>query len=254
MFIVGRHTRGEEQSGRSELVRASVVGRYAPLAAALAVAVVAHVLMGAATALVMVAAGTAGRGLDRPRRLAGRRRDPVRGRRGGGGPGQPEHRRRLRPGRRRARRLVRAARGRRRGRRDALVAVADRLGPGDAPVRGRALVAAAAPARLHGAARARPPSRCSRAATTAPGCSRRGPGPPNAAPALTGRLGLALRLQRGALIGWAVGLFLGGLSIGLTAQDADSILGDSKEVDELFAQAAGAWSTTTSRSRCSRWR
>ena len=41
-------------------------------------------------------------------------------------------------------------------------------------------------------------------------------------------------------MGWAVGLFFGGLSIGLTAQDADSILGDSKEVDELFAQAAGS--------------
>ena len=66
------------------------------------------------------------------------------------------------------------------------------------------------------------------------------PGPPNAAPALARPAGLAFRLQRGALIGWAVGLFFGGLSIGLTAQDADSILGDSKEVDELFAQAAGS--------------
>ena len=66
------------------------------------------------------------------------------------------------------------------------------------------------------------------------------PGPPNASPGLARPFGLALRLQRGALVGWAVGLFFGGLSIGLTAQDADSILGDSKEVDELFAQAAGS--------------
>jgi ABC-2 type transport system permease protein len=66
------------------------------------------------------------------------------------------------------------------------------------------------------------------------------PGPPHAAPGLARPAGLAFRLQRAALVAWAVGLFFGGLSIGLTAQDADSILGDSKEVDELFAQAAGS--------------
>ena len=179
MFIVGRHTRGEEQSGRSELVRASVVGRDAPLAAALAVAVVAQAADGRRHRARDGRGRHAGRGLDRPRRLAGRRRDPVRGRRGGGGPGQPEHQRRLRPGRRRARRLVRAARRRRRGRRDAVVAVADRLGPGDAPVRGRALVAAAAPARVHGAAlrgrlrAARAPRRRRRPARAAPGTAER---------------------------------------------------------------------------------
>ena len=80
---------------------------------------------------------------------------------------------------------------------------------------------------------ARAPRRRRRAARAAPGPAARG------ARARRGRSGLAFRLQRGALIGWAVGLFFGGLSIGLTAQDADSILGDSKEVDELFAQAAG---------------
>ena len=66
------------------------------------------------------------------------------------------------------------------------------------------------------------------------------PGPPTAARGLTRPFGLALRLQRAALAGWAVGLFFGGLSIGLTAQDADSFLGDSEEVNELFAQAAGS--------------
>ena len=34
MFLVGRHTRAEEESGRDELVRAGAVGRHAPLAAA----------------------------------------------------------------------------------------------------------------------------------------------------------------------------------------------------------------------------
>ena len=135
MFIVGRHTRGEEQSGRSELVRASVVGRAAPLTAALIVAAVAQLLMGAATALVMVSFDTPAAGSIALGRLARRRRDPVRGRRRGRGPGQPGDGRRVRAGGRRARRVVRAARRRRRGRRDALLAVADRLGPGDAAVR-----------------------------------------------------------------------------------------------------------------------
>ncbi|MEX1077585.1 MAG: ABC transporter permease [Homoserinimonas sp.] len=49
ILTVTRHTRLEEQSGRAELVRASVVGRYAPLTAALAVAV----LMNALVALLM---------------------------------------------------------------------------------------------------------------------------------------------------------------------------------------------------------
>jgi ABC-2 type transport system permease protein len=38
ILLVSRHTRVEEQSGRAELVRASVVGRNAPLTATLAVA------------------------------------------------------------------------------------------------------------------------------------------------------------------------------------------------------------------------
>ncbi|HWM09365.1 MAG TPA: ABC transporter permease, partial [Solirubrobacteraceae bacterium] len=59
MFIVGRHTRGEEQSGRSELVRSGVVSRDAPLAAALVVASAAQLAMGAAVALTMI-------GLDQP--------------------------------------------------------------------------------------------------------------------------------------------------------------------------------------------
>ena len=35
MFIIGRHTRGEEESGRDELLRAGAVGRLAPMTAAL---------------------------------------------------------------------------------------------------------------------------------------------------------------------------------------------------------------------------
>jgi len=45
ILLVSRHTRVEEQSGRAELVRASVVGRNAPLTAVLIVAVMANVVL-----------------------------------------------------------------------------------------------------------------------------------------------------------------------------------------------------------------
>ena len=54
ILLVSRHTRVEEQSGRAELVRASVIGRNAPLTATLVIALIANValalLLGAATA------------------------------------------------------------------------------------------------------------------------------------------------------------------------------------------------------------
>ncbi|RDI44416.1 ABC transporter permease [Nocardia mexicana] len=45
ILLISRHTRVEEQTGRAELVRANVVGRYAPLTAALVVALGANVVL-----------------------------------------------------------------------------------------------------------------------------------------------------------------------------------------------------------------
>ncbi|MCA2218738.1 ABC transporter permease [Jidongwangia harbinensis] len=56
MFLVGRHTRAEEETGRAELIRSARVGRHAPLAAALALAGLADVAAG--TLIAVVAAGT----------------------------------------------------------------------------------------------------------------------------------------------------------------------------------------------------
>ncbi|MCM0618922.1 ABC transporter permease [Nocardioides bruguierae] len=53
-LVVLRHTRAEEEQGRDELVRAAAVGRWAPPAAALAVAVGANVLAGVLVALSLV--------------------------------------------------------------------------------------------------------------------------------------------------------------------------------------------------------
>ncbi|HYH34023.1 MAG TPA: polyketide antibiotic transporter, partial [Nocardioides sp.] len=54
MFLVGRHTRAEEESGRDELLRSGVLGRLAPMTAAAGVAVVAQVLLGALVAISLV--------------------------------------------------------------------------------------------------------------------------------------------------------------------------------------------------------
>ena len=56
-LLVIRHTRGEEEAGRLELVGATAVGRYGPLTAALVVGAVASLAVGALTALGLVAAG-----------------------------------------------------------------------------------------------------------------------------------------------------------------------------------------------------
>ncbi|MDG4781711.1 anibiotic ABC transporter [Micromonospora sp. WMMD961] len=56
-FAVTRHTRQNEETGRAELLGASVVGRYAPLTAALLVIVAANVVAVALLALALVGAG-----------------------------------------------------------------------------------------------------------------------------------------------------------------------------------------------------
>jgi ABC-2 type transport system permease protein len=56
MFLVGRHTRADEESGRAELVRSARVGRGATLAAALGLAALANLAV--AVLLIAVTAGT----------------------------------------------------------------------------------------------------------------------------------------------------------------------------------------------------
>ncbi|HCB07093.1 MAG TPA: ABC transporter permease [Nocardioides bacterium] len=59
MFVIGRHTRAEEESGRDELLRAAPVGRYAPACAALMDAVLANLVLGALVAGSLAAYGLA---------------------------------------------------------------------------------------------------------------------------------------------------------------------------------------------------
>ncbi|MGW1719423.1 ABC transporter permease [Streptomyces sp. NPDC002156] len=57
LLVVVRHTRDEEESGRQELISSAMVGRRAPLTAALLTALVAN-----ATLALLIAAGLAGQG------------------------------------------------------------------------------------------------------------------------------------------------------------------------------------------------
>jgi ABC-2 type transport system permease protein len=59
MFIVGRHTRAEEETGRDELLRAAPVGRYATTTAAALDALLASVLVGALVSGSLIAYGLA---------------------------------------------------------------------------------------------------------------------------------------------------------------------------------------------------
>jgi ABC-2 type transport system permease protein len=57
IFLVVRHTRAEEEAGRLELVGSGAVGRYAPLTAALSVAIGTYLALGVLTGFGLVAAG-----------------------------------------------------------------------------------------------------------------------------------------------------------------------------------------------------
>jgi ABC-2 type transport system permease protein len=53
-------------------------------------------------------------------------------------------------------------------------------------------------------------------------------------------LGLALRLQRGAVVGWAAALVAAGLVYGSVADDVDAMLADNPELADYLARIGGA--------------
>ena len=237
LLTVIRHTRAEEEAGRRELIGATVVGRHAAARRRADRDRRADLVLGVLIALGMIgyglpAAGSVAFGLALA--LAGWMFAAV------GGGGRPAHRRA--PARPAASRsppsaaafLLRAA-GDVGGAGDgvlAVLAVADRLGAADAPVRRRALV---------GVRPARPVlvGRWSRLGVRAVGPPRRrrrpaaGPARPGAAaPRLRSPLALAWRLHRGLLLGWIVGFAV----IGVVAR-------------RRRATASTTWSRTTSSSR-----
>jgi ABC-2 type transport system permease protein len=65
------------------------------------------------------------------------------------------------------------------------------------------------------------------------------PGRPGAARGLSGPVGLAWRLQRGPVAGWVTGSLLGGLAIGVVANGIGQLVGSSGAVDKTLRQIGG---------------
>jgi ABC-2 type transport system permease protein len=238
MFFVGRHTRAEEQSGRSELVLAAPVGRLAHVTVALIVVTGAQVLLGALVTLTMI-------GFDQPSAgslalgasltgvglvFAGIAAVAV----------QISQTTSAASG------MVGAAIGG-----AYLLRAAGDVGDGTLswlspigwgqemrPYAGErwwplalSLVAASALVGVAFALRAR--------RDEGAGLVEPRPGPATASRRLTTPLGLAFRLQRGALAGWTAGLFFSGLSVGLTGRDAKSLIGDSDQLGTILGSSSG---------------
>ncbi|MFJ9535861.1 ABC transporter permease [Streptomyces sp. NPDC101225] len=65
------------------------------------------------------------------------------------------------------------------------------------------------------------------------------PGRSRAAPGLGRPLGLALRLQRGSLIGWSCAVFLAGIAYGWVADDVQDLVGDNDTMRKVIASFGG---------------
>ncbi|MGK2929151.1 MAG: ABC transporter permease [Acidimicrobiales bacterium] len=65
------------------------------------------------------------------------------------------------------------------------------------------------------------------------------PGPPRAREAVQRPLGLAVRLQRGSVIGWTAGLAVAGMLYGSIGEDVEEMIADNPEFADFLAQAEG---------------
>lgn len=239
MFIVGRHTRAEEESGRDEMLRAAAVGRQATTMAAFLTALVANALLGGLVALSLIAyplafadslalgVGVAlcGAFFSGVALVAAQLTSTTRAMYG----------------------VTGAAIG--------LAYVLRAIGDVGTPALSwmspigwyqamhafsglrwwPALLLAVASAGAAAAAYAVFLRR-----DYGSGVLSARPGPARASSGLASPVGLAWRLQRGAVVGWGIGMFLGGVGYGTLGDDVDSLLGDSDLAKDMFAQSGGA--------------
>jgi ABC-2 type transport system permease protein len=241
IFTVVRHTRAEEEAGRAELLGATVVGRYAPLTAALLLATSTSLVMALLTALGLIGTGlpasgalafglswaAAGIAFAAVGALAAQVTEGARTARG------------IAASVLAAAYLLRAA-GDASGSDTSTwlswlspIGWAQQVRPfaGDRwwvfiyLVFFTALVTAGAYAlvarRDHGG-----------------GLLPQRPGPSVASRALSSPLGLAVRLQRGGLVGWLVGIALGGLMMGSIASQVGEFL-DTPDAQDMLRKLGG---------------
>lgn len=66
------------------------------------------------------------------------------------------------------------------------------------------------------------------------------PGPATGSPLLGSAAGLAFRLQRGSIIGWAVGVFAGGLAFGSFSREVQVMVEENPQLADIFGEAGAA--------------
>lgn len=239
LFMVGRETRGEEESGRLELLRSMAIGRHAATTAVLLVVAGMSVAVGAVVTLGMLAIGLPGGGslalgagftavglvftgvtlvaaqVTENTRVAYGIAGAVLG----------------------ASFVLRAAGDVGDGTLSWLSPIgwAQKMRPFAGELWWPLLLALAATALLVAAAVALTAHRDVGAGLVPPR-----PGPAQGAPGLGRPLGLAVRLQRGSVVAWAAGLLLMGVAYGSVAQDVDDFVGDNQQVEDVIARSGGA--------------
>ena len=242
LFLVVRHTRAEEETGRLELLGATVVGRRAPLTAALLVTAGASLVAGAGTALGLIAVGMPAAGSLLMgagfaclgiafAAVAGLTAQLVKSARTAAG---------LAGGVLGASYLLRAIGDASAGERVrlAVVAVAGRLVAADPAVRRGPLVG---PRSCCSASRSRWPrwpTRSRRAVTSPPVSCPIGRGPPRPRAGLRSPLALAWRLQRGSFLAWAAVFVVLGLVVGGMASNVGDFL-KSPQAQEFITKLGG---------------
>lgn len=239
IFLVNRHTRLEEDAERTELLRASVVGRHAPTAAAVAVVAGANVVLAGVLAVVFVAMGyavvgslalatsfaAAGFAFTAITALAAQVAGSSRATLG----------------------LATAGLG--------VAFVVRAVGDiAQHPVRWLSPIGWAQGVRAYAGEQWWPAALAlgftvlvvAGAFTVASrrdlgsGILPQRPGPRRAAAWMSGPVSLAWRLQRGALLGWAVGLLITGLVYGSIGDDVEEMIQENPAYADFLAQLEGA--------------
>ena len=239
-----RHTRGDEEEGRTELLRAGVVGRRAPLVAALILTLGASLLLGLLTALALVAAGLDARGawafgLSWPRRRAFAAVAPS-------PPSSlPAP---ARPGASRSARspcrscCARSATSVAGGPLVAVLALTDRVEPAGPPFGGNRWWVALVPVVFTALAVALAVVLLDRR-DLGSGLVQSRPGPSRAGPGLRTPLGLAWRLHRASFLAWLSGFVVLALVLGNMASDLGGLL-DSPGARDLITRMGGVQGLT----------
>ncbi len=239
MFLVGRHTRADEENGRTELLRAAVLGRNAPVTAVLVVAAAAFAVLGALIALslmsqdlptegsVVYGAAMGGFGLLFAGVTAVTAQVTEHNRTALGTAGAVLG----------ASYVIRAIGDIGEGTLSWFSpmgwAMASRPFAGERPW--TLLLLAGTTLVLVGVAYALLGIRDLGGGLVPPR-----PGPARASPALTRPLGFAARLQRGSVLGWAAALALTGVAYGSVGQDVGDLIGDNDAFEDIIAQAGGS--------------